>query len=157
MALGTKSKPWFHRTPMSTSRLLMFLHWVIFGLTKDLMIDIVNFLKEKKAPFVVNIYPFLSLNQNPNVPIDFAFFDGANKPIDDNGKTYTNVFDGNYDTLIWTLKKAGFGDMKIIVGEIGWPTDGDINANMKLSLQVCYVILKLSIFFLVYLISCVEL
>ncbi|GAB2231998.1 hypothetical protein Drorol1_Dr00011018 [Drosera rotundifolia] len=100
---------------------------------KDLMIDIVNFLKEKKAPFVVNIYPFLSLYQNPNFPTDFAFFDGANKPIDDNGKTYTNVFDANYDTLVWTLKNAGFGDMKIIVGEIGWPTDGDINANVKLA------------------------
>ncbi|GAB2282955.1 hypothetical protein Dimus_017489 [Dionaea muscipula] len=100
---------------------------------KDLMVDMVKFLKEKKSPFLVNIYPFLSLYQNPDFPTDFAFFDGAQKPIDDNGKTYTNVFDANFDTLLWTLKKAGVGDLKIIVGEIGWPTDGDSHANVDLA------------------------
>jgi hypothetical protein len=44
---------------------------------------------------------------------------------------YTNVFDANFDTLVWSLRKAGVPDMKIIVGEVGWPTDGDKNANVK--------------------------
>ncbi|MDP0989530.1 glycosyl hydrolase family 17 protein, partial [Klebsiella pneumoniae] len=64
-------------------------------------------------------------------PFDFAFFDGSNKPIRDGDYLYTNVFDANFDTLIWALDKAGFPDMKIIVGEVGWPTDGDINANIE--------------------------
>lgn len=63
--------------------------------------------------------------------MDFAFFDGGNRSIDDKGKQYENVFDANYDTLSWALKKAGVGDMKIVVGEAGWPTDGDKNANVE--------------------------
>ncbi|XP_057972631.1 glucan endo-1,3-beta-glucosidase 8-like [Malania oleifera] len=101
---------------------------------KPLMTQIVQFLHANNAPFVVNIYPFLSLYSNPNFPVDFAFFDGGAKPISDkNNVQYTNVFDANYDTLVWALKKAGVPDLKILVGEIGWPTDGDKNANVKLA------------------------
>ena len=57
----------------------------------DLMVDIVNFLHVNDAPFVVNIYPFLSLYQNPNFPLNFSFFDGATKPVYDQGMVYTNV------------------------------------------------------------------
>ncbi|OVA08127.1 Glycoside hydrolase [Macleaya cordata] len=100
---------------------------------KDLMHQIVKFLHDNKAPFVVNIYPFLSLYQNQNFPFDFAFFDGGGKSINDNGVQYTNVFDANYDTLVYALKKAGVPDLKIIVGEVGWPTDGDKNATPDLA------------------------
>lgn len=97
----------------------------------DLMIQIVQFLSDNNCPFTVNIYPFISLYLNPSFPTDFAFFDGYSSPLDDNGKVYTNVFDANHDTLVWALNKNGFGNMSIIVGEIGWPTDGDISANNK--------------------------
>ncbi|KAK6137164.1 hypothetical protein DH2020_029089 [Rehmannia glutinosa] len=96
----------------------------------DLMLQIVSFLSQNGAPFTVNIYPFISLYNDPNFPVDYAFFDGFSSPIDDNGRTYTNVFDANYDTLVWALQKNGFGNMTIIVGEVGWPTDGDRNANV---------------------------
>ena len=51
-------------------------------------------------------------------------------PIRDQGLIYTNVFDANYDTLVSALNKAGYPDMEIIVGEVGWPTDGDMYANV---------------------------
>ncbi|KAJ8769692.1 hypothetical protein K2173_005295 [Erythroxylum novogranatense] len=101
------------------------------GDIKDLMIQLVKFLYQNKSPFVVNIYPFISLYQNPDFPVDFAFFDGGHKSVQDNNVSYSNVFDANYDTLVWTLKKAGLSDMKILVGEVGWPTDGNINGNPK--------------------------
>ncbi|XP_028765997.1 glucan endo-1,3-beta-glucosidase 5 [Neltuma alba] len=94
----------------------------------DLMLQVVRFLNDKKSPFLVNIYPFLSLYQSQDFPRDFAFFDGG-RTITDNNTQYTNVFDANFDTLVWSLKKAGFPDTKIVVGEVGWPTDGDKNAN----------------------------
>ncbi|KAG6586415.1 Glucan endo-1,3-beta-glucosidase 8, partial [Cucurbita argyrosperma subsp. sororia] len=98
---------------------------------RDLTIEILHFLSINNAPFTVNIYPFLSLYGNDYFPIDFAFFDGTYKPIKDGDLTYTNVFDANFDTLVSALTKAGYPDMKIIVGEIGWPTDGDKHANIQ--------------------------
>ncbi|KAL3355105.1 hypothetical protein AABB24_019282 [Solanum stoloniferum] len=98
---------------------------------RDLTLQIVQYLYSNDAPFVVNIYPFLSLYGNIYFPLDFAFFDGSNKPVRDGDYVYTNVFDANFDTLVWSLKKAGFTDMKILVGEVGWPTDGDKNANIE--------------------------
>ncbi|KAL4195182.1 hypothetical protein AMTRI_Chr05g63300 [Amborella trichopoda] len=57
---------------------------------QSLMKEIVHFLNEHNCPFMVNIYPFLSLYQNKNFPVDFAFFDGGSKPINDKGLSYLN-------------------------------------------------------------------
>ncbi|KDP39719.1 hypothetical protein JCGZ_02739 [Jatropha curcas] len=98
----------------------------------DLMTQIVQFLNKNNAPFTVNIYPFLSLYGNDNFPIDYAFFDGVSQTVVDvgSGIQYTNVFDANFDTLVSALKAVGFGDMTVIVGEVGWPTDGDKSATV---------------------------
>ncbi|KAL1554881.1 glucan endo-1,3-beta-D-glucosidase [Salvia divinorum] len=98
---------------------------------RDLTVQIVQYLYSNDAPFVVNIYPFLSLYGNAYFPLDFAFFDGYNKPLRDGICVYTNVFDANLDTLLWSLTREGYPDMKIIVGEVGWPTDGDVHANVQ--------------------------
>lgn len=95
-----------------------------------LMTQIAQFLNQNNAPFTVNIYPFLSLYGNDNFPVDYAFFDGVTAPVvDSNGIQYTNVFDANFDTLVSALTAAGFGGLTVLVGEVGWPTDGDKNAN----------------------------
>ncbi|KAF5456921.1 hypothetical protein F2P56_026338 [Juglans regia] len=95
----------------------------------DLMLAIVKFLSDNSGPFTVNIYPFISLYIDPDFPVEYAFFDGNATPLNDGGTSYYNMFDANYDTLVWALQKNGFGNLPIIVGEIGWPTDGDRNAN----------------------------
>ncbi|KAK4776326.1 hypothetical protein SAY86_005014 [Trapa natans] len=100
---------------------------------KAVMVKMVKFLQQHKSPFLVNIYPFLSLQSNAHFPFDFAFCDNTASPIGDNGAQYADVFDANYDTLAWSLKKAGAPDMKILVGEIGWPTDGVVNGNVALA------------------------
>jgi len=97
----------------------------------DLMKQIVSFLEENKSPFLVNIYPFLSLYQNDNFPEDYAFFDGNAKGTDDKDVHYSNMFDANLDTLVWSLKKVGHPNVSIVIGEVGWPTDGDKNANKE--------------------------
>ncbi|CAA0817456.1 O-Glycosyl hydrolases family 17 protein [Striga hermonthica] len=98
---------------------------------RDLAVQIIQYLYSNGAPFVVNIYPFLSLYGNAYFPLDYAFFDGTNRPLRDGSYVYTNVFDANFDTLVWSLAKAGYPDMKIIVGEVGWPTDGNKHANIQ--------------------------
>jgi len=95
----------------------------------DLMKDIVTFLEENKSPFLVNIYPFLSLYQNEGFPKDYAFFDGNAKGTDDKNTHYSNMFDANLDTLVWSLKKVGHPNVTIVIGEVGWPTDGDKSAT----------------------------
>ncbi|KAL3534804.1 hypothetical protein ACH5RR_003265 [Cinchona calisaya] len=98
----------------------------------DKMREILKILNENNAPFIVNIYPFLSLYYGRNFPLDYAFFNGA-APLIDGNIQYTNVLDANLDTLVSALKAEGYPNMPIIVGEIGWPTDGDGNANVTLA------------------------
>ncbi|XP_043721266.1 glucan endo-1,3-beta-glucosidase 5-like [Telopea speciosissima] len=101
----------------------------------SLMVSIIKFLSDNGCPLAINIYPFLSLYADPNFPFDFAFFPNntttsASIPLVDGSITYTNVFEANYDTLIWALEKNGFPSMPVIIGEVGWPTDGHPKANL---------------------------
>ncbi|GFP91957.1 glucan endo-1 3-beta-glucosidase 5 [Phtheirospermum japonicum] len=100
---------------------------------RDLMVSIVKFLNDNGAPLTINIYPFLSLYADSHFPVEFAFFDGNVDPVLDGPISYTNVFDANYDTLITALEKNGFPNIPIIIGEVGWPTDGDANANRQMA------------------------
>jgi hypothetical protein len=99
------------------------------------MLSIVKFLSDNGAPFTVNIYPFISLYSDPNFPLGFAFFGNKSFPLNDGGTIYDNVFDANHDTLIWALQKNGYGSLPVVIGEIGWPTDGDKNANLNYAQQ----------------------
>ncbi|EPS63303.1 hypothetical protein M569_11481, partial [Genlisea aurea] len=99
----------------------------------DLMVSIVRFLDGNGAPLTINIYPFLSLEADPHFPLQFAFFDGGASPIVDGSASYTNVFDANFDTLIAALEKNGFPAMPVIIGEVGWPSDGESDANLELA------------------------
>lgn len=96
----------------------------------NLMMSIIKFLSDNGGPLTINIYPFLSLYADPNFPVDYAFFNGVASPVVDGSITYTNVLDANFDTLVSALEKNGFGSMPIVIGEVGWPTDGDSHANI---------------------------
>ncbi|KNA06927.1 hypothetical protein SOVF_176590 [Spinacia oleracea] len=96
----------------------------------QIITQLVSFLNSNAAPFVVNIYPFLSLYGNSDFPQDYAFFAGTNHPVIDGPNVYYNAFDGNYDTLVAALSRIGYAQMPIVIGEVGWPTDGAIGANL---------------------------
>lgn len=98
---------------------------------KHLMKSIAKHLQQNKAPFVVNIYPFISLSESTGFPMEFAFFDKNSKALDDDGNQYHNLLDASYDTLAIALKKIGTPNLKIVIGEIGWPTDGNEFATKK--------------------------
>ncbi|XP_059438686.1 glucan endo-1,3-beta-glucosidase 5 [Corylus avellana] len=96
----------------------------------QIMTQLVSFLNTIGSPFVVNIYPFLSLYGNSDFPQDYAFFEGTTHAVTDGPNVYYNAFDGNFDTLVAALNKIGYGQMPIVIGEVGWPTDGAIGANL---------------------------
>ena len=66
----------------------------------QIMNQLVQFLNSNGSPFVVNIYPFLSLYNNGDFPQEYAFFEGTTHAVQDGSNVYTNAFDGNYDTLV---------------------------------------------------------
>ncbi|KAL6207280.1 hypothetical protein ACLB2K_024524 [Fragaria x ananassa] len=96
----------------------------------EIMTQLVSFLNSNGSPFVVNIYPFLSLYGSSDFPQEYAFFEGTSHSVTDGSAVYNNAFDGNFDTLVAALSKLGYGQMPIVIGEVGWPTDGAISANL---------------------------
>ncbi|KAF6164052.1 hypothetical protein GIB67_037818 [Kingdonia uniflora] len=97
----------------------------------EIMTQLVSFLNSNGSPFVVNIYPFLSLYGNSDFPQDYAFFEGTSHSVTDGQNVYSNAFDGNLDTLVAALSRMGYNQMPIIIGEVGWPTDGALSANLS--------------------------
>lgn len=97
----------------------------------QIMTQLVSFLNTNGSPFIVNIYPFLSLYGSSEFPQDYAFFEGTTHAVTDGNNIYTNAFDGNFDTLVAALTKIGYGQMPIVIGEVGWPTDGALCANVS--------------------------
>ncbi|GER25824.1 glucan endo-1 3-beta-glucosidas 3 [Striga asiatica] len=63
--------------------------------------------------------------------LSFAIADGrSSHAITDVGDAvYTDVFEVAYDAFAWALEKLGYGDVDFIITQVGWPTDGFINAN----------------------------
>ncbi|VFQ60694.1 unnamed protein product [Cuscuta campestris] len=96
----------------------------------QIMTQLVSFLNSIGSPFIVNIYPFLSLYGNSDFPQDYAFFEGTTHQVVDGPNIYYNAFDGNFDTLVSAVSRIGYAQMPIVIGEVGWPTEGALSANL---------------------------
>lgn len=97
------------------------------------MIELLSFLDKHRSPFFASISPFLNYRQNKNISLNFALFKETAHPRNDSHKTYRNSFDLSYDTLVTALSTVGFPQMEIIIGQIGWPTDGAANATSSIA------------------------
>lgn len=97
------------------------------------MIELVTFLNRHQSPFFVTISPFESYHENKNLSLDFALFRETAHARNDSHKTYKNSFDLSYDTIIQALSNAGFPKIEVVIGRIGWPTDGAPNATSSLA------------------------
>ncbi|EPS58303.1 hypothetical protein M569_16510, partial [Genlisea aurea] len=93
------------------------------------MIRILTFLNLQKSPFFTAISPFRILRDSDNFTLEFALFKETPRQVNDTRRNYTNIFDLAYDAVLNALTAAGFPGMQIVVGEIGWPTDGAVNAT----------------------------
>ncbi|CAH9086128.1 unnamed protein product [Cuscuta europaea] len=63
--------------------------------------------------------------ESPSLPSQ-----GTTHQVVDGPNVYFNAFDGNFDTLVSALSKIGYSQMPIVIGEVGWPTDGAVSANI---------------------------
>ncbi|KAL0321570.1 UNVERIFIED_CONTAM: Glucan endo-1,3-beta-glucosidase [Sesamum calycinum] len=85
---------------------------------------LLNFLKATNSPFVINPYPFFASSDDN---LDYALFRPTLGVVDENTNlTYTNMLDGQLDAVFSAIKRLGFTDINIVIGETGWPSRGDI-------------------------------
>ena len=81
------------------------------------MLQICQILKQTGSPFSVNIYPFLSMYQQPGVfsPSQIFLDRKGNRTSQftdpGTGLIYTNLFDATYDAILIALRKIGFSDV----------------------------------------------
>ncbi|XP_057784369.1 glucan endo-1,3-beta-glucosidase 8-like [Salvia miltiorrhiza] len=97
---------------------------------RDRMLEFLQFLRHNGAPFMVEFFPITDLERCGLDP-SFAFADNRSKLVirDVGGAVYTNGFDWQYDCFVWALEKLNASDLKILVMQVGWPTDGYPGAN----------------------------
>lgn len=97
------------------------------------MIELLTFLNKHRSPFFVSISSFQSYHENKNLSLDFALFRETAHARNDSHKVYKNSFDLSYDTIVSALSIAGFPQIDVVIGRIGWPTDGTPNATSSLA------------------------
>ncbi|KAL6908004.1 hypothetical protein ACP4OV_002174 [Aristida adscensionis] len=82
-----------------------------------------RFHRDTGSPLMVNAYPYFSYNaQNLNYAVfrpNAGVYDPAAK------LNYTSMFDAQMDAVYTAMKRLGYGDVDIAVGEAGWPTQAD--------------------------------
>ncbi|KAK8548400.1 hypothetical protein V6N12_061314 [Hibiscus sabdariffa] len=93
------------------------------------MAPLLRFLNGTKSFLFIDVYPYLAWSANSrNISLDFALFRGrANQTDHNTGLVYSNLLDQMLDSVIFAMTKLGYPDIRIAIGETGWPTAGDID------------------------------
>jgi len=75
---------------------------------------------------MVNTYLFFGISSNQPDALNYALFKPNNGVFDKATRiNYMNMFDARMDVAYSVMEKVGYGDMDLVVGEMGWPSLGD--------------------------------
>ncbi|KAM3404976.1 hypothetical protein ACQJBY_007836 [Aegilops geniculata] len=96
------------------------------------MAPLVAYLSSKKAPLLVNVYPYFAYAAEPEtVQLGYALLAGSSATskvkvasVTDGGLVYTNMFDAILDAAHAAVEKAGAQGLELVVSETGWPSGG---------------------------------
>lgn len=106
--------------PITTPLTMSIFGWekmVLQNEWKEVFIKLLNFYKESNSYVMFNIYPYLSwLNHKNQYMLDYAL---------------TNMILDKINQIYKIIKFYGFDNIKLIIGETGWPTNGNDEANVK--------------------------
>lgn len=78
----------------------------------------------------VNVYPYFGWSSNTvDIPLDYALFERETVfTVDPKWNLqYTNLLDAQLDAMAAAMEAVGYGNVRIVVSETGWPTMGDAN------------------------------
>ncbi|BFI27904.1 protein MpGH17.9 [Marchantia polymorpha subsp. ruderalis] len=91
------------------------------------MQPLVNWLASVGSDFICNIYPYFTyVNSNGQITLQYGRLESGSVTDSNNGKIYTNLLAQQLDAVYAALGRLGHGNMRVVVGEIGWPTSGGI-------------------------------
>lgn len=95
------------------------------GWDVGVLAPMLEFHRKTKSAFMVNPYPYFGYS--PRLEY-YALFKANRGRFDRYTKiTYTNMFDAQLDAVYSGMKKLGYGDVDIAVGETGWPSVAEPN------------------------------
>lgn len=95
------------------------------GYDKVIFAPMLEFHRQTKSAFMVNPYPYFGFSEKT---LNYALFKPNSGIFDPaTGINYTNMFDAQMDAVYTSMKRLGYEDVAISVGETGWPSVGDAN------------------------------
>ncbi|KAK7362497.1 hypothetical protein VNO77_04612 [Canavalia gladiata] len=96
------------------------------GYDRAIFAPILEFHRQTKSPFMVNPYPFFGFSPTRPESLNYALFK-PNEGVFDSvtGVNYTNMLDAQMDAVFSAMKKVGYDDVELVIGETGWPSAGD--------------------------------
>lgn len=95
------------------------------GYDRVIFAPMLEFHRQTGSPFMVCPYPYFGFTSET---LDYALFK-PNDGVFDNvtSLNYNNMFDAQMDAVFSAMKRLGYDDVDIVVGETGWPSAGDPN------------------------------
>ncbi|WOL04740.1 hypothetical protein Cni_G13462 [Canna indica] len=93
------------------------------GYDRAVFAPMLDFHRRTRTPFLVNPYPYFGYSART---LNYALFRPNSGVFDPaTGVNYTNMFVAQLDAVHAAMRRLGYGDVEIAVGETGWPSAGD--------------------------------
>ncbi|KAL4612325.1 hypothetical protein ACB092_08G190200, partial [Castanea dentata] len=89
------------------------------------MASVISFLANNGAPLFANVYPYFSyIDKTQSISLDYALLRSPGVVVQDGEYGYQNLFDAILDALYSAPEKSGGSNVKVVVSESGWPSEG---------------------------------
>ncbi|CAK7327040.1 unnamed protein product [Dovyalis caffra] len=91
-----------------------------------IMNNLTSYLYSIGSPLLINVYPYYALVSEPqHISLDYALFQSQTPVFIDGNLEYYNLFDAMVDAFVAAMVRVlQKEDVKLVVAETGWPTDG---------------------------------
>ncbi|KAI5657343.1 hypothetical protein M9H77_26136 [Catharanthus roseus] len=101
-------------------------------ISDNIMNPLLQFLSHTNSYFFLDLYPYFEWASNPtSINLDYALLQVKNSSYKytdpGSGLVYTNLLDQMLDSVVFSMKKLGYPDIRLYIAETGWPHSGDVD------------------------------